>query len=691
VTPIERAREALEAAGCKSRNGRDWTCPAHEDANPSLSLSEGRRGQALVRCHAGCEYDAILAALGLTRADMWPSGRGDDDWTPAGPAVATYRYVDKAGKLVMGVCRTADKQFRQWRPDPTNPDKKLWSVAGIQLVPYRLPEVLTAVEQGRPVFVVEGEKDADAIMRAGGDATCNPMGAGKWRDAYSKWFAGADVLVVADRDEPGKLHAAQVAHSLRRVAANVRIVEPTEGKDAYDHLAAGRTLDELVPPRWVEHESFATGIVEGSASLGDGPPVLPVALEAGADLLADVDQFLRRYVYFSTPAQPTTGALFVAHTWAFAAAEVTPYLHVNSAEKRCGKSLLLDLLRLLCRGPLMAADTTAAALFRSIGDPPPTILFDEVQELFERSVDDTQRELRAVLNAGYRLGGNVRRCVGEGGAVTVADFPVFCPKVLAGTGTLPDMLADRSVPIRLKRKPRDAKVERFRRRDAEAAAAALTARLAGWAKTALPTLTAARPDLPDELHDRQQDIWEPLLAIADAAGGDWPARARDAAVELHGATRPEDSAAVLLLGHIRERFYLSDELDDEGKRIPRPEPLERVTTAALLRSLVDRDDGPWADWWGNDVEADKLKGPAVKLARLLKPFDVAPKQLRFGEANERGYERAAFAKAWALYCPEDDTDASAQVRGGFRHATGSEAVATEKDDMCRDPLRLRHG
>ena len=181
-------------------------------------------------------------------------------------------------------------------------------------------------------------------------------------------------------------------------------------------------------PLFVEGSAVASGVVEGDASIA----VIPVALEAGADLLADVEQFLRRYVYFASSAQTTAATLFVAHTWAFAAAEVTPYLHVTSAEAQSGKTLLLDLLRLLCRGPPMAADTTAAALFRSIGDPPPTILFDEVQELFGRNVDEGQRELRAVLNAGYRLGGNVRRCVGEG--FTVAEFPVFCPKVLAGTG-----------------------------------------------------------------------------------------------------------------------------------------------------------------------------------------------------------------------------------------------------------------
>jgi len=324
---------------------------------------------------------------------------------------------------------------------------------------------------------------------------------------------------------------------------------------------------------------------------------------------------------------------------------------------------------MLVHKPLTAASMTAAALFRSIGTPAPTILFDEVQELFGRGADTDQRELKAVLNAGYKLGGNARRCVGEGH--TVADFPVFCPKVLVGTGTLPTMLARRSVPILLKRKPRSVKIERYHPRVVEPIAAPLRQRLAGWAQTALPTLVDAWPELPEELTDRQQEIWEPLFAIADAAGGGWPKRARAAAVELHGGEVQDESAGVLLLRHIRDTF------EQHGA-------LERITTAALLARLVDRDDGPWGDWWGNDVEAERLKGPAVKLARMLKPYGVAPKLLRLTERIERGYERAAFTEPWALYCEKDATDVTAQVRGPFQHVTAAGAVTTPKPPLTSD-------
>jgi 5S rRNA maturation endonuclease (ribonuclease M5) len=691
VLTVSRIHDALTQAGCTSRDQRNWTCPAHEDANPSLSVGVAGDGKILLNCHAGCTFDAIAAALDLGPGEL--AGDRDDEWTPAGPAVATYRYHDHRGELVMGVSRTADKQFRQWRPDPAKPRGRAWSVRGVKLVPYRLPEVLAAVEDGRPVFVVEGEKDADAIVRAGAVATCNPGGALKWRKTYARWFEGADVVVVADRDAPGRAHAEQVAESLQGVAASVRIAEAAEGKDAADHLAAGHALDELVPPRWVEGTSGISGVVEGSTSLGDDPraelrqgaAAEPVDLVA---LLHDVEAFLRRYLVFTSDAQSCTVALYVAHTWAFHAFEVTPYLHVRSAEKRSGKTTLLELLRLLCRFPLLQASCTAAALFRSIDEvEPPTILFDEVQDLFVKGADESQRELRALLHAGYRVGGNVRRCVGEGAGLGVADFPVFSPKVLAGVGDLPDMLADRSIPIQLKRKPKGAKVERFRRRDADAAAQDLVRRLGLWgygSAAVIEDLRARRPALPEALNDRQQDTAEPLLAIAEAAGGAWPDRARAAVVELHAAATPQDSAGVLLLRHVRDEFTLSGEVGDDGARTPFEKPLDRLTTARLLVLLCERDDGPWPVWWGEAVAAGNFRGPASRLAKLLKPYDIEPKQLRLGDSNERGYERAAFEESWGLYCTEDATDATPQVRPPIHDATGGVPVASSKRPLSRD-------
>jgi hypothetical protein len=126
----------------------------------------------------------------------------------------------------------------------------------------------------------------------------------------------------------------------------------------------------------------------------------------------------------------------------------------------------------------------------------------------------------------------VTGCVGQGASLDVRDFSSFCAKALAGLGTLPDTVASRSIPIVLKRRLASEPIERFRERGARAMGETIADCLAMYIVPLLDDLATAEPDLPDELSDRQQDVWEPLLAIADAGGGDWPERAREAAVRL---------------------------------------------------------------------------------------------------------------------------------------------------------------
>lgn len=234
----DRVRHALEQRDLTVRDARGGfkaQCPAHEDANPSLDVTEGRDGRALLCCRAGCEVGAVLDALGLAPADLFERRNGD------GPRreVESYSYTDEQGSPLFEVVRLAPKDFRQRRPDGS------WGIGDVRRVPYRLPRVLQAAAAGATVFVVEGERDVHAVERAGGVATCNPGGAGKWRAEYGSHFRGAAVVVVADRDEPGRKHAGQVAAALRPVAASVRIVEARSGKDAADHVAAGLALEQF--------------------------------------------------------------------------------------------------------------------------------------------------------------------------------------------------------------------------------------------------------------------------------------------------------------------------------------------------------------------------------------------------------------------------------------------------------------
>lgn len=238
---LERVVAALSEHDCRpTRSGDGWAarCPAHEDRSPSLTLSEGRDGRVLLHCHAGCTFDGIIAALGLAASDVSPpSEQRERD-----PVVAEYRYQAADGKHLFTVSRTAGKRFWQ---TPANGKKGAGSMRGVPRVPYRLPRVLEAMSTGVSVYIVEGEKDVHAIETAGATATCNPGGAGKFSRELAAHLAGADVVIVPDRDQPGYEHALAVHRLLDGVAGSVRFALPTSGKDAADHLARGRTLDQL--------------------------------------------------------------------------------------------------------------------------------------------------------------------------------------------------------------------------------------------------------------------------------------------------------------------------------------------------------------------------------------------------------------------------------------------------------------
>jgi len=268
-------------------------------------------------------------------------------------------------------------------------------------------------------------------------------------------------------------------------------------------------------------------------------------------VLDDVARFVKRFVVL-TDTQADTLALWSAHTHGIEAFDCTAYLAITSPEKRSGKTRLLEVLELIIREGLSTANISDAALFRSISELTPTLLLDEVDAVFKAR---EREDLRGLLNAGYRRGAKVRRMGGPRNT-TLEEFEVFCPKAFAGIGNcLPDTILDRAIPIRLQRKTRDETVERFRRRVIAPAGELLRDRLADWVEPQIDWLHGQHPDLPDELDDRAQDIWEPLLAIAGMAGGDWPDRALQAALTLSaGDEREDDSITARLLADIHAVF-----------------------------------------------------------------------------------------------------------------------------------------
>lgn len=308
ATSFDRINAALEDAGRFGRRSGAWTlynCPAHEDSDPSLGVVYNPAKQrTVVRCFTGCDDRDVLAAVGLRVADLYddarrltsrhaapyrprvtpsprpfPQALRDDPLGPqtGPPRIAARYYYRMADGTAAGRVTRAyiphEKGTRrvfwqhQW-------DGHAWARGGFPTLLYHLPEVIAAVRDGLTIYFVEGEKDADNAIRAGLAATCNAMGAGKFRVQHADQLAGAHrVVIVADRDEAGRRHGAAIAELLRGRVGSVDIVEAAVGKDISDHLAAGRRPDELVPvgpavAGWAEIRLDSATLWHGSATTG---------------------------------------------------------------------------------------------------------------------------------------------------------------------------------------------------------------------------------------------------------------------------------------------------------------------------------------------------------------------------------------------------------------------------------------
>lgn len=229
-------------------------CPAHDDREPSLQISEGADGRVLLKCFAGCSVEDITRVMGITTRDLFlPRERAE--------LVATYDYRDARDNLVFQVLRYDPKTFKQRRPDGHG--GWLWNTKGIKRPLYQLPKVQAAIAAHQMVYLVEGEKDANNLEALGLTATTNAGGAQKWAPSYTHALRGAHVIILPDNDEPGGKHAVLIAKALLPVVANVKVVLlpdlPPKG-DVSDWLAAGHTradLETLVnqTPEWSPEEA----------------------------------------------------------------------------------------------------------------------------------------------------------------------------------------------------------------------------------------------------------------------------------------------------------------------------------------------------------------------------------------------------------------------------------------------------
>jgi len=282
----------------KSGSGFMARCPAHEDRQASLSVATGNTHPVVMHCQAGCSPEDVCTAIGLDWAALCKprEQHRDDEWTPAGPAVAVYDYRDEQGGLLFQVLRTAKKDFRQRVPDATQKSGWRWSLGDTRRVLYKLSKVLTAVQECRIVYLVEGEKDVHTLEAHGEIATCNPGGAGKWRPEYTEVLRDAVVVIIADKDKPGQAHARQVRDALLPVAASVTVAEAKTGqvgdkdiKDATDHFTAGYGIGDLEITSDTGPAPAPTLAIDlwDFLDASDAPPdwVLPGLLERGDRLI----------------------------------------------------------------------------------------------------------------------------------------------------------------------------------------------------------------------------------------------------------------------------------------------------------------------------------------------------------------------------------------------------------------------
>lgn len=390
----------------------------------------------------------------------------------------------------------------------------------------------------------------------------------------------------------------------------------------------------------------------------------------GPELLNHVRAVLVKFVIFPIPEAADAVTLWIAATHAQPAWECAPRLQIRSPLKRCGKSRLLDLVENLSNDPLLMVLASPPALFRSIdGEEPPTLLLDEADTIFgtkERS--ENQEAIRGILNAGHQKGRTIPRCVPP--SMVVRHFPTFAMAALAGIGNLPDTIEDRSVIVELHRRAPGETVAKLRWRHIKADLKTLREHLHDWTRGQLDDLREADPDLP--VDDRAADTWEPLVAIADAAGADWPARARTACTKLAGTAataESETNLSVRVLADLRDIFA-------------EYRPADKAHTEALLGDLQKIAEAPWHNFYGHPLDARDL-------AKLLKFYGIKSRDVWIDGVTKKGYRVSDLWDAWRRYLPEAEVGKQVAAPPMQEPLAEPEPPVSEPDPLYPDARSAR--
>jgi hypothetical protein len=349
---------------------------------------------------------------------------------------------------------------------------------------------------------------------------------------------------------------------------------------------------------------------------------------SGAELLDELKATLQKYVILPSDEAADAVTLWIAATHAVPAWEIATRLFISSPEKRCGKSRLLDIIEATAHDALVTVNISPAALVRSIGDDPPTLMLDEADTVFGPKAAGDHEDLRGLINAGFQRN---RPYIRWDATIRKPEHcPTFAMVALAGIGNMPDTIMDRAVIIKMRRRAPGETVKSFRGRRDRPALANLRERIHRWVRAHLTDLQNAEPEMP--VDDRAADAWESLIIVADLAGEEWGKRARAAAVafvERDEAADSGNSLSVRLLRDLKTVFG-TDRL---------------LYTSTILDRLHKLDESPWANFYGRPFGARDL-------SKLLDQYEINSKNVREnGGAPKKGYDADDLHDAWERYTP----------------------------------------
>ena len=390
----------------------------------------------------------------------------------------------------------------------------------------------------------------------------------------------------------------------------------------------------------------------------DDPDPFPSPVN-GADLLDEIVTTLKRYLVLPEHAA-TAIALWILFTYVVDSVRICTMLAVTSPEKRCGKTLTLTVLLKLTSKALPASNISPAALFRTTEKLKPTLLIDEADSFLRNS-----EEMRGILNSGHtREMAFTIRTVGDNHEHK--NFSTWGAKVIAAIGKLKDTIMDRCIEICMSRKKPGEKVECLKNFDG----LEIKSRCVRWSNDNAENIKNHEPEIPISLHDRAADNWEPLLSIAELAGGKWPEVAKKAACALTQNDVEEDSIKIQLLADIRSIFKPGKGCSSQPLKL---NVIDKIWTEELLNQLHQIEESPWADW---------RKGKALSarnLSRLLKIFGIKSQDLKMEGINKKGYRLKDFNECFTRYLPATPLlDSGDATFSESQYATQNQQVAEEK-------------